>query len=311
MADALSTFTDFVIKPSAPFAAGVILFGAVWGFFKGVESVLNEDTKLEIAVWLLGVRVDQRVEPWPQTLLRMFDQVLGPELSFKPFYRSAIATFLFIMISLVLAYSIHPESSLLTHIPWSQPDVIPRILFGGIFGCVIPNYYALWKTRSMLHRLERRKFRHVWRVLIVDFCYTVGFAILAAASVRAVWSYYYPEEIYPDNPAVWEPKHFRLVEETLGDGITHPFLLVRALTESGTAVLWFYPTFFTSIWLWLYAGSGFLLKGARRFDSVFQWFNSKADIEKHPLSSIGLVAGALVAVIYWAAAIVSRIVHHS
>src|SRR5439155_1624424 len=26
------------------------------------------------------------------------------------------------------------------------------------------------------------------------------------------------------------------------------------------------PTFFTSIWLWLYAGSGFLLKAARRFD---------------------------------------------
>ena len=51
MIDALTNFTDFVIKPSAPFAAGVVLFGAVWGFFKGVESVLTDDTKLEIAVW--------------------------------------------------------------------------------------------------------------------------------------------------------------------------------------------------------------------------------------------------------------------
>jgi hypothetical protein len=60
-----------------------------------------------------------------------------------------------------------------------------------------------------------------------------------------------------------------------------------------------YPAFFTSIWLWLYAGSGFLLKFARRFDIGFQWFNSKFDIEKKPLSAIGLVAGSLVAILYW------------
>jgi hypothetical protein len=51
--------------------------------------------------------------------------------------------------------------------------------------------------------------------------------------------------------------------------------------------------------VWLYAGSGFLLKAARRFDIGFQWFNRKFDIEKKPLSAIGLVAGALVAVVDW------------
>jgi hypothetical protein len=59
--------------------------------------------------------------------------------------------------------------------------------------------------------------------------------------------------------------------------------------------LWL-PTFFTSVWLWLYAGSGFFLRAARRFD-----------IEKKPLQSIGLVAGALVAMGYWAAIIVHRL----
>jgi hypothetical protein len=56
------------------------------------------------------------------------------------------------------------------------------------------------------------------------------------------------------------------------------------------------------------AGSGFLLKAARRFDLGFDWFNKKFDIEKRPLQSIGLVAGALVAVVYWTAVIVSRVV---
>ena len=48
---------------------------------------------------------------------------------------------------------------------------------------------------------------------------------------------------------------------------------------------------------WLYAGSGFLLKAARRFDIGFEWFNRHFDIEKKPLQPIGLVAGAMVAVV--------------
>ena len=60
--------------------------------------------------------------------------------------------------------------------------------------------------------------------------------------------------------------------------------------------------------IWLPFVSALLLKAARRFDIGFDWFNRKFDIEKKPLQSIGLVAGALVAVVYWAVAIVSRMV---
>src|SRR5438270_6428161 len=55
------------------------------------------------------------------------------------------------------------------------------------------------------------------------------------------------------------PPMFR--ESSAGDWL--PFYPSRALA------LWFYPAFFTTIWLWLYAGSGFLLKAARRFDIGF------------------------------------------
>jgi hypothetical protein len=64
----------------------------------------------------------------------------------------------------------------------------------------------------------------------------------------------------------------------------------------------------SSFWLWLYGVAGFLLIVARRFDIGFDWFNRKFDIEKKPLQSIGLVAGALVAIVYWATVIVGRIV---
>jgi hypothetical protein len=80
------------------------------------------------------------------------------------------------------------------------------------------------------------------------------------------------------------------------------------LSEWLVALLAMLPLFLGTVWLDLYAVSGGLLKVARRFDTGFDSFNRKFDIEKKPLQSIGLVAGALVAVVYWAAMVVSRMV---
>ena len=71
-----------------------------------------------------------------------------------------------------------------------------------------------------------------------------------------------------------------------------------------------YSAFFTSIWLWLYAGSGFLLKASHRIYEAAEPMNADMDIEQKPLQSIGLVAGPLVAVVYWVVVIMGRIVHH-
>src|ERR1017187_3618472 len=79
------------------------------------------------------------------------------------------------------------------------------------------------------------------------------------------------------------------------------------LLRNPLPTLLLFPAFFTSIWLWLYAGAGFLLKAARRLDIGFDWFSRRFDIEEKPLQSIGLVSGILVAVLYWTAVIVSRV----
>jgi hypothetical protein len=94
-------------------------------------------------------------------------------------------------------------------------------------------------------------------------------------------------------------KQIAAEDKNIASGYFKKILLLPVLS------LWL-PTFFTSIWLWLYAGSGFLLKAARRFDTGFDWFNRKFDIEKKPLQSIGFVSGSIVAVIYWSVALLHR-----
>src|SRR5580658_10376181 len=75
----LDTVTKLIRSPPGQLAAGDVLAGIVWKFFERVEAVLTENTKLEIAVWLLGVKVGQKVEPWPNVFAKMVDRIFGPK----------------------------------------------------------------------------------------------------------------------------------------------------------------------------------------------------------------------------------------
>src|ERR1017187_4732277 len=93
MPDTLTTITKLINSPPGQLAAGGVLAGIVWKFFERVEAVLTDQTKSEIAVWLLGVKVGQKVEPWPDTFARVFDRVFGTKhLSWKCFWRSFLAS---------------------------------------------------------------------------------------------------------------------------------------------------------------------------------------------------------------------------
>jgi hypothetical protein len=52
MAD-LPSVTTFINSPPGQLVAGAALAGIVWKFFERVEAVLTDETKFEIAVWLL------------------------------------------------------------------------------------------------------------------------------------------------------------------------------------------------------------------------------------------------------------------
>jgi hypothetical protein len=81
MSDTFTTISRLINSPPGQLAAGGVLAGLVWKFFERVEAVLTDQTKLEIAVWLLGVKVGQKVEPWPDTFSGLFTGYLGPSIS--------------------------------------------------------------------------------------------------------------------------------------------------------------------------------------------------------------------------------------
>jgi hypothetical protein len=94
MADTLTTITKIVNSPPGQLVAGGVLAGIVWKFFERVDAVLTDQTRLEIAVWLLGVQISRNMERWPDTFANVFDRVFGTKhLSVACLKKSIIATF--------------------------------------------------------------------------------------------------------------------------------------------------------------------------------------------------------------------------
>jgi hypothetical protein len=308
MTDFLTTITKLIQSPPGQLAAGGVPAGMVWKFFERVEAVLTDQTKLEIAVWLLGrKKFGPKVQPWPDTFTKLFDRVYGTKhLSWKCFGRSALTSVLFSSVIIcVPAYG----QILLTF--GNLARVLLYSIGLSVVGNIVPDYVSLLETRQML-RFAQHHHRSVPIYIALDLVVTTGVAVLTACFVEALRIVIFvvpsrPEfgnAIPPVSSIDWLMYFWG---RCLSLAFEEPASIFVGVDGFFTRA-WFYPAFFTSIWLWLYAGSGFLLKAARRFDIGFDWFNRKFDIEKKPLQSIGLVAGALVAVVYWVAAIVSRMV---
>jgi hypothetical protein len=286
----------------AHLAVGGVLFYGVEKFFAKVEEKLNDGTKLEIAVWLLGVGVSQKLEPWPDTFARVFDRVFGEKhLTLRCFLRSSVVSFVVVFSFLLLSFFLFDKGKPHT----SEPDYFVGAVVLSLLSNLLPDYISLLETRLMLRFMRRTS---AWRVqvplLLVDAVITAIVAVLGIAIGYSALGVGIVGWETGESPGEMFYGYRRVLAHLLAD----PWRMMRPIFGSdphgvgGAAVkgAYFYAAFFTSIWLWAYAGAGFLLKGARRLDVGFAWFNRRFDIEKKPLSSIGLVAGALCAAVYWA-----------
>lgn len=304
LSSALDVFTKFVNSPGGVLTAGAVLAGIVWKFFERVEAVLTEQTKLEIAVWLVGVNAEARFQNGPTTFARVLDRFFGAKVvSWASFVRSAIVSVCIILA--LVTWKIFTSGPRYFGKTWAALPIF------ALFYCILPDYLSLIKTRKLLAALQPSS-----RGIKVGFIVLLDtYLTLSIASVAVVFGF---DALDTPNPlqsilspfaGLYDMEGVRQMTELLGWSLQLRPLTGRMPYLNPTGfwkALMAYPFLFTSIWLWLYAGSGFLIKAARRFDIGFEWFNRKFDIEKHPLQSIGLVSGAIVAVVYWTVAGISR-----
>src|SRR5260221_4689213 len=261
------SLTSFIIEPGKQAVAGGVLAGIVWKFFERVESVLKDETKKEIAFWLVGVKVGQKVEPWPRTFARVLDRVFGTKhLSWKCFWRSCVLSCVTLLVGTIIfgGYAFNRTYFSFRFYALIVAEIVPQALGANI----LPDYLSLLKTRLLIGRITRMAWQYFIGLLVLDIF--TSFCMFSAwiATVEKVVLYIYPHQ---------------LIQSVFGEiaGFEEPLLMLIASKASKDGRVYLVPLFATSIWLWLYAGSGFVLKAARRFDIGFQWLNRKFDIEKN------------------------------
>lgn len=272
----LDAIIKFIYSPPGQLATGVGLGAIVWKGFGVIENHLNDDAKLKIAIWLLYVHVPlEKMQTWPETFASVFDRVFGQHhVSWKRFWRSAITSYLSVLI--LGSYLDGLRSSL-------RSDQIYDTFRYGFVGNVLPDYVSLLETRYVMGLIRKAESSFLRLALILlDFVLTSSIALLTAHTILSMWS-------VNNDPRRWDWSWSGVVVSHFMD-----------FHQNHSWIVFVFPAFLTSIWLWLYTGSGFLIRAARRFNVGFGWFNRNFDVEHKPLQSIGLVSGALVALMFWA-----------
>jgi len=297
MADAHTTITNLINSPPGQLAAGGVLFGIVWKFFERVESVASKDRRLRISIWLLDQEhtdkgLASKAHNWPSAFAALFDQMFGERhLTLRCFVRSCLVSLCGVLIMFgVWAFNYPPRVK-----EYFQCNPYPIIGYLPQFPFItaLPDYLSLLKSRRLIKAMGHNDLKLVPFWIGLDIVLTV--AISVTAYVGAVFIGYELGFISID--------HLRRDLQLLWKAPT-------LNSDKGFAPLsaLLYPSLFTTVWVTLYGSAGVLLRLARRLGPYFSWFNDFFDVEEKPLQSIGLVAGALVALAYWTAVIVSRIV---
>lgn len=332
----LPSVTNLINSPPGQLVAGAALAGIVWKFFERVEAVLTDQTKHEIARWLRLRSADASliadpVEPWPDTFAKVFDKVFGVKhWSWKCFVRSSIASFCLACLGWTYSVWTAPYWQAIRdalRIKWTHGAHFPitsLLIFVPIILVtnLVPDYISLLESRYVLHLIQKAE--NAWLIgllLVADVIVTCAIPLVPFAIYfsEVVSTMVHTVSIVAAQPKSDYQRGLQVVNEVTSPEMRSEMIeaiVARREGKIARSAVYVYlslyhlliqpiievtvlPAFFTSIWLWLYAGSGFLLKTARRFDLGFDWFNRKFDIEKKPLSAIGLVAGSLVAMLYW------------
>jgi hypothetical protein len=280
MPNALTTVTNLINSPPGQLVAGGVLAGIVWKFFERVEAVLTDDTKLEIAVWLVGIEPEQTARGWRRTLAIISQAVFhgSPDSARRQIADGVIGSATFALAAWTWFASVSAF--------WPPPELGKLLVFIG-FGLAIL-FICITSVRlgidiSFLADSE------------LDRSFALNLAITPLVRVLLNWAVVTILTAVLENPTITVNQPDRAGWAALASASILPALMTV------------FPHMLLS---WLPLVGGGMIIAARRFDIGFQWFNRRFDIEKKPLQSIGLVAGALVAVVYWTAVIVSRVFSH-
>lgn len=256
----------------------LLVAGLTWTLFERIEKVATERAKESAVQFALNYKRSEKLESLGEFLADSFDFVFGSKhLTWGCFFRSCMVSFFCMFIVAVIWISIRP---------WEVANLYERsgfwnpllyIVAYGLILNIIPDYVSLLQTRLIIGKLKLEK----WSLLfwmIVDLVLTVTIASL-------IWVFLLTYDM-----------GFLISYSEFSDGILSLSNFVNRDTPPMGIV--FYSTFFSSVWMWIYAASISVSKFTKHLDR-FQFFSIKYLFrEEQPFISLGAISIVIVSLIY-------------
>jgi hypothetical protein len=250
--------------------------------FEWVQGALNPAAKKAISNWLQNLPPDSQDDNWSSAFSHLIDRVFGTKpWSIKFFLRSCVASVIAVAIVVGIYVRAHP-------IPLG--DLQDSLAVLGLFSIpnLLPDYISLVISRAIVQRMAKEPTTaRVAPLLVLDTILKV----IGATCVIYICSVVV-HSILGDSSRPW----FDALGTLRGfyGGLPFPFRSGGGLQIG----IFFYASFFTSIWVWFYILGGVLIKGLTKTGSLWGLVAPFLDLDANPLKAIGRVVGVTVGMLY-------------
>jgi len=255
------------------------------GLFWKADEAFSEEFKKVVSNRLKRMDFERATAGWPGAFTRLFDRLFGKRhLSWHCFLRSCIASSISVLLLTLITLTFNQELFVMV---MEFKELFIFFPLGAFVFNFLPDYVSLIETRYVLKWMSTHSSNWtLGALLLFDVFATflifwafglVGSSIFISASEGGLYILNVSEFLELVHFAIWPG----------GD------------VDGSMYAVFFYSTFITSIWAWLYASSEAAVRLAMRFRNgvrILQW---ALPIETKPFRSIGEVAALFVCVSYW------------
>ncbi|MFX1453072.1 MAG: hypothetical protein ACFFCM_19715 [Promethearchaeota archaeon] len=291
----------FYIPPLISYVASwVATIAGIWFLFDKSEETINDETRNKISQWLKNLDLKGPSKNWPDHFLKTFDSIFGKRhFSFKCFFRSCVASYLSANIMFFCIFAFNPK---LFHNVFSEiflVVVLAVMSWTAIFSPFInfiPDYFSLLESRYTIKLMSLKpSIDRITIFLILDFIFTLSIVIITFYFIYLfIINYSDPGSINAFKKMGFNKFLIFTINLQLIDG--------EQYGNSGGIIFFlqpfFFSTFFTSIWVWLFAISGYTVKFLEYAGYSINHTLKYLDIDNKPLRSMGLVTIMLVSIIF-------------
>ncbi|PSQ96467.1 MAG: hypothetical protein BRD55_06450 [Bacteroidetes bacterium SW_9_63_38] len=279
------------VEVLAFFGTWVAVCVGVVGLFREGEKVMSTESRAAVSDWLLQEHFAERHSNWPGTFVALFDALFTRKhLSWTCFRRSAFTS----VVVMSILFAGFAGFGLIT-LPTTLSDLAEIALLLGfpVALNIVIDYTSLFETRWVLGQMSMTDHtaKHVG-YLGLDLFLT-GLCVILPVSVLQIFGLGVMTEFSAMTTAFWYQ---------LGSALLNMMELFLTITPEGLGEIprvmsiMLFSTLFTSIWVWLYAVAGGVLRVFQPVLESLDWLKRHLNVESRPLHVMGMLLALLISI---------------